>query len=235
MAGKKYFQKQEVIWSEGEPARKVGIVLSGCVQVVSEDVFGNRNILEKLMPGELFGAAYACAGVGGSPVSVVAVTDSQVFQVDIQRVLEVCPASCPFHQQLIRNLVTILAGKNVMLGEKLRHLSKRTTREKLLSYLSETAKQKNARHFVIPFNRQELADYLCVERSAMSAELSKLRGMGSWITGKVSSGLFDIPLLEMDHSDEKRCQKNPAATKRARITEVRVSPPSRAFMLASIR
>lgn len=175
---KRYFQKQEVIWSEGEPARKVGIVLSGCVQVVSEDVFGNRNILEKLMPGELFGAAYACAGVGGSPVSVVAVTDSQVFQVDIQRVLEVCPASCPFHQQLIRNLVTILAGKNVMLGEKLRHLSKRTTREKLLSYLSETAKQKNARHFVIPCNRQELADYLCVERSAMSAELSKLRRDG---------------------------------------------------------
>ena len=112
--------------------------------------------------------------MGGSPVSVVAVTDSQVFQVDIQRVLEVCPASCPFHQQLIRNLVTILAGKNVMLGEKLRHLSKRTTREKLLSYLSETAKQKNARHFVIP----ELADYLCVERSAMSAELSKLRRDG---------------------------------------------------------
>ena len=74
--------------------------------------------------------------------------------------------------------MTILAGKNVMLGEKLRHLSKRTTREKLLSYLSETAKQKNARHFVIPFNRQELADYLCVERSAMSAELSKLRRDG---------------------------------------------------------
>src|SRR5699024_7938489 len=89
-----------------------------------------------------------------------------------------CPAACPCHQQMLRNLVTILAGKNVSFSEKITCLSRRSTREKLLSYLSETAKKEKKRHFVISFNRQELADYLCVDRSAMSAELSKLRREG---------------------------------------------------------
>ena len=94
------------------------------------------------------------------------------------RILSVCPTACPFHQKMVENMVYILARKNVMLSEKIGHISKRSTREKLLSYLSSQSKKAGSRHFFIPFNRQELADYLCVERSAMSAELSKLRGEG---------------------------------------------------------
>lgn len=110
--------------------------------------------------------------------SVIAEKDCEICWMHIGKVLSVYPAACPCHQQMLRNLVTILAGKNVAFSEKITCLSRRSTREKLLSYLSETAKKEKKRHFVIPFNRQELADYLCVDRSAMSAELSKLRREG---------------------------------------------------------
>ena len=147
----KTYGKNERILTEAETLKKVGVILKGCVQVENEDVFGNRNIQEMLEPGELFGAAYACAGIKNSPVSITSISE---------------------------NMVYILARKNVMLSEKIGHISKRSTREKLLSYLSSQSKKAGSRHFFIPFNRQELADYLCVERSAMSAELSKLRGEG---------------------------------------------------------
>ncbi|MGF0033912.1 Crp/Fnr family transcriptional regulator [Bariatricus sp. SGI.154] len=172
------YGRNEVILVEGEPVGKVGVVLKGCVQVMNEDVFGNRTILEQVGQGELFGAAYACAKFDRSPVSVAAVEDSAVLQLDVRRVLTVCPTACQFHQELVRNMVHILAGKNVLLGEKIRYLSRRTTREKLMSYLSDQSKRAGSRHFCIPFDRQGLADYLCVERSAMSAELGKLRKEG---------------------------------------------------------
>lgn len=172
------FQKNALILAEGQAAAGLGIVLEGCVQVVDEDVFGNRNIVEQLEPGGLYGAAFACAGIPVSPVSIVAAKDSLILTLDIRKVLTVCPNSCPFHQRLVQNMVRILAKKNVILSEKISHISKRTTREKLLSYLSEESKRAGSSHFRIPFNRQEMADYLCVERSAMSAELGRLRREG---------------------------------------------------------
>lgn len=175
---KKEYQKGEVVLAEEDPPKKMGILLTGSLQVEKEDVFGNRNIVERLMPGDLFGAAFACAGLEKSPVSVIAAEKSEIFLIDIGRVLKMCPASCPFHSRLLENLIVLLARKNVALNEKIEYLSRRSTREKLLSYLSETAKKEGDRHFIIPFNRQELADYLCVERSAMSAELSRLRREG---------------------------------------------------------
>ncbi len=172
------FRKGEMVLAEDDPPKKMGILLKGSLQVIKEDVFGNRNIVEILAPGDLFGAAFACAGVQRSPVSVMAGEAAELFLMDIRHVLEMCPTSCPFHSRLLQNMIALLARKNVSLNEKIEHLSRRSTREKLLSYLSETAKKEGKRHFFIPFNRQELADYLCVERSAMSAELSKLRGEG---------------------------------------------------------
>ncbi len=172
------YQKQALLLAEGEAVSRFGIVLEGSLQVASEDIFGNRNIVEQLDPGELYGAAFACAEVLLSPVSIIAVKDSLVLDLDIEKVLTLCPDSCPFHRQLIQNMVHILAKKNVALSEKIRHTSKRTTREKLLSYLSAESKKAGKRRFRIPFDRQEMADYLCVERSAMSAELGKLRREG---------------------------------------------------------
>lgn len=169
------YGKHESILVEGEPVGKFGIVLQGIVQVMNEDVFGNRTILEQIGEGELFGAAYACANIGSSPVSVMAVEACTIMWLDVKRVLTVCSSACPFHQKLIRNMVYILAGKNILLGEKIRHISRRTTREKLMTYLSDQSKKAGSRHFSVPFDRQGLADYLCVERSAMSAELGKLK------------------------------------------------------------
>ena len=177
-AGRKQYCKGQIILSDGDPVALAGVVMEGYIQVISEDAFGNRSILEQLGPGELYGAAFACADIKHSPVSIIAVQDSKVWLIDMKKVLTVCPSVCPFHQQLINNMVYILARKNVALNEKITHISRRSTREKLLSYLSEQSKKAGKAHFTIPFNRQELADYLCVERSAMSAELGKLRKEG---------------------------------------------------------
>ncbi len=109
------------------------------------------------------------------PFSVEAAADSDVLLIDVKRILTTCPTACRFHSRLIENLMAILARKNILLGAKIRHLSRRSTRDKLLSYLSEQAREAGSRSFTIPFNRQELADSLCVDRSAMSSELSKLK------------------------------------------------------------
>ena len=175
---KRHYKKGTLILSEGEPQKRIGVILSGCIQISSEDVFGNRNIMEQLETGDMYGAAFACAGIKKSPVNVTAVQDSTMWFADVEKVLTVCPHACPFHQLLVKNMVYILARKNVALNEKIEHISRRSTREKLLSYLSGQAKKEGRQHFVIPFNRQELADYLCVDRSAMSTELGRLKEEG---------------------------------------------------------
>ena len=171
-------EKGSAVFLEGSPARWVGVVLSGGVQVVREDYYGNRSILAALGPGELFGEAYACAGTETLPVSVLAVKDSAVLLLDCKRVLASCSSVCQFHSRLVRNLLQVVARKNLLLHQKIQVMSRRTTREKLMAYLMDQAKGQGAGEFTIPLDRQALADYLGVDRSAMSAELSKLRREG---------------------------------------------------------
>jgi CRP/FNR family transcriptional regulator, dissimilatory nitrate respiration regulator len=173
-AVRRHFKKGEMVFAAGDPPA-VGLLQSGAVQVLAEDPMGNRTIIGRMEAGDLFGEAFACAGAEKLPFSVEAAADSDVLLIDVKKILVTCPTACPFHSRLIENLMAILAHKNIMLGAKIRHLSRRTTRDKLLSYLSEQAREAGSRSFTIPFNRQELADYLCVDRSAMSAELSKLK------------------------------------------------------------
>lgn len=170
--------KGDPIFLEGDPAQSVGIVLSGTVQVVQDDYYGNRSVLSILQPGDSFGEAFSCAGIPTMPVSVFALTNSQVLLLDCRRVLNMCPHSCHFHSLLIQNLLKGIAQKNLAFTEKIRHMSKKTTKEKLLSYLLNQAKQQGSDEFTIPCDRQALADYLGVERSAMSAEISKLKKAG---------------------------------------------------------
>jgi CRP-like cAMP-binding protein len=119
-----------------------------------------------------------CSGNARIPVSVVAKEETEVLFIDCKRIVTSCSSACAFHSKLIRNMLTILAQKNLQMSAKMEHITKRTTKEKLLSYLTEMARQKNSRAFDIPYNRQELADYLSVERSALSAEMSKLKQSG---------------------------------------------------------
>ena len=171
-------RKHTAVFSEGEPARYVGIVLEGMVQIVQDDYYGNRSILAQAGPGELIGESFACAGVKALPVTVLAAEDCKVLRIDCCRITLSCTNACGFHNQMILNLLQVVAAKNLSFHKKLEITARRTTREKLMAYLLWQAKVHNADSFTIPFDRQGLADYLGVERSAMSAELSKLKKDG---------------------------------------------------------
>ena len=126
----------------------------------------------------MFGEAYLAPESGSLLNDVIAEEDSTIFFFDVQKVLTVCPSACRFHSMIIQNLFFAISEKNRKLIQKIGHMSNRTTRTKLLSYLSEEAAKQNRSHFTIPFNRQQLADFLCVDRSAMSNELCKMRDEG---------------------------------------------------------
>jgi CRP-like cAMP-binding protein len=172
------YKKHDIILLEGQPVSSVGIVLSGKVQIVKEDFAGNRNIMADIEPGNLFAEAYSFVHTDSLPVTVLSLTDSEILWVDCKKIVSTCTSACKFHAKLIENMLMILARKNIQLSQKIEHISKRSTREKLLAYLSDQAAKNASNEFDIPFNRQELADYLCVDRSAMSSELSKLQNEG---------------------------------------------------------
>ncbi|MGI5877874.1 MAG: Crp/Fnr family transcriptional regulator [Christensenellales bacterium] len=172
------YEKNEYILRPGESPESVGLLLTGSILSVQEDFWGNRNIRAHIMPGQTFAESYACVPGAVMDVSVVADAQSRVVWLNVQRVLHTCPTACSHHSRMIRNLLTVLAADSLRTNEKLTHISKRTTREKLLSYLSAEAQRQGKTEFSIPFNRQQLADYLSVERSAMSAELSKMQKDG---------------------------------------------------------
>lgn len=169
------FEKGQSVFFFGESINSFGVVLTGQVQVVKDDYYGNRSILAKISTGQLFAEAFAYAEIERLPVSVIATVESELLFIDRYRLTTPCCQACDFHNTLIQNMLKIVAIKNISLTQKIEFTSKRTTREKLLAYLSAEAKKAGSNRFSIPFNRQELADYLSVERSAMSAELSKLR------------------------------------------------------------
>jgi CRP-like cAMP-binding protein len=170
--------KGSPVFMEGAPAQFVGVVLSGTVQVVREDYYGNRSVLTILQPGELFAEVFSFAGLKTMPVSVIAIKDSNVLLLDCKRVLTSCSNSCHFHSLLLKNLLQEMAQKNLVLSQKIRYMSQKTTKEKLMAYLLDQAKQHGSSEFTIQLDRQALADYLGVERSAMSAEISKLKRSG---------------------------------------------------------
>lgn len=169
------FGKGQAIFTEGDPAKQIGIVLSGIVQVSRDDYYGNRSLMGRLEPGDLFGESFAFAGVDTLPVNVMAATPCDILLIDSSRIISPCSNACSFHTILIFNLLQIMARKNLGFHQKIEITSKRTTREKLMTYLLEQAKIHQSNSFEIPFDRQTLADYLEVDRSGLSAEISKLR------------------------------------------------------------
>lgn len=135
-------------------------------------------IIGMLEPGSLFGETYACMGLSRIPVSVGAIEDCSVLLLDINRMLKICNNSCVFHQRLVANLLNIIATKNMQLNRKMSYITHKTIRGRLLAYLEDQAEKANSDTFEIPFNRNELADYLCVDRSAMSRELGRMKKEG---------------------------------------------------------
>ena len=172
------FTKGEYVLRQGEHVSDIIVLVEGNLHVQRDDYWGNRSILGRVSAGEVFGEAYAAPGSGALLNDVVALEDSAVIFFDIKRIITTCPSACHFHALVVQNMFFVISEKNRKLVQKLSHMSKRTTREKLISYLSEEAKKQNNSCFVIPFNRQQLADFLSVDRSAMSNELCKMRDEG---------------------------------------------------------
>lgn len=175
---KKRYQKGEILFLEGAPTSNLGIVLSGRIMIEMGDAWGGRSILGSIGPGGTFAEAYAC--VPGEPmlVTVSAAEDTTVMLVNAGRVLTVCPNGCEFHSILIQNLLTLCARKNLQLSRRMQHTAQKSIRGRLMSYFSQCAKQFGSNTFEVPYNRQQLADYLNVDRSALCTELSKMQRDG---------------------------------------------------------
>lgn len=174
----KTYRKNDIIYQFGYHVETLGLVLNGSVNIENDDVWGNKNILDNVPAGQLFGETYACLPNERLMINVVAAQESEILFLNMKRLLNTCPTACQYHTQLIYNLLAVMAQKNLNLTHKIFHTSPKSIRERLLSYLSFQAIKQGKYQFEIPFNRQQLADYLGVDRSAMSNELSKMKRDG---------------------------------------------------------
>lgn len=174
----KYFEKGAVIYHAGDLVSSMGLVLSGRVHIENDDLWGNKSVLDSIEPGRVFAETYACVPTEPLMVNVVAAEPSDILFLNVGRILKTCPTACPHHSRLIRNLLTLTAQKNLNLSRRIFHTASKSIRGRLLSYLSFQAVLHESREFTIPFNRQQLADYLSVDRSALSNELGKMQREG---------------------------------------------------------
>ena len=172
------FQKGDIVAFEEENIRHIGIIMSGSVDMVKEDLWGNKTMLIRIRKDELFGETFVCGTDNQSVVTFLVSEDSEILFVPFDRVMHNCTMACSFHHRLIENMVKIIADKNRDLMRKVEVVSKRTIREKILAYLSIQAQVQNSRYFEIPLGRMELAEYLCVDRSALTRELAKMKTDG---------------------------------------------------------
>ena len=174
----KKYRKGSIILHAGDQVSEIGLVLSGSVNIVVTFYWGNSNIFGHVGKGDLFAENYAAIPGRTLLNAVVAAETTEILFLNLDRLLTTCKTGCAFHNGLIHNLVKISAMKNLNLSARMMHTASKSIRERVLSYLSECALTSGSMHFSIPFSRQELADYLGVDRSALSGELSKMQRDG---------------------------------------------------------
>ncbi len=172
------YKKGQYVFHHGQQIKDITLLADGALHIQKDDYWGSRSIIDVVSPGDMFGEAYSDPAGGPILNDVVAVEDSTVLFFDVARVLTTCSSACRFHSMVVQNLFYAISEKNRSLVQKLGHISRRSTREKLMSYLSEEARRSGSASFAIPFNRQQLADFLSVDRSAMSSELGRMRDEG---------------------------------------------------------
>lgn len=172
------YQKGQVIILEEQHIHHVGIVISGAVDMIKEDVWGNKTILTRMGKNELFGETFACGDDNRSVVTFVAPEDTQVLFLPFHKMMHTCTNACAFHQRLVENMVRIIANKNRDLMRKVEIISKKSLREKILTYLSIQSQTQDSRYFQIPLSRQELAAYLSADRTALARELGNMKAEG---------------------------------------------------------
>ena len=172
------FRKGDIVAFEAENIKHIGILISGSVDMIKEDLWGNKTMLVRMGKDELFGETFACGEDNLSVVTFVVSEDARILFLPFNRVMHSCTMACQFHHQLIENMVHIIANKNRDLMRKVEVISKKTLREKILAYLSIQAQLHSSRYFEIPLGRVELAEYLCADRSALTRELAKMKKEG---------------------------------------------------------
>ena len=177
-AEERTYRKDAYIYRAGDVTGRLGVVMEGAVNIIKDDVWGNRKIIENIGGGQIFGETYAC--LKGEPlmVDVQASERSRILFMDVNRILTTCSSSCDFHNRLIRSLMYVLAGKNLMLTKKMDIITPKSLRERVMVYLSQESVKQGCRTVTVPVNRQQMADYLSVDRSALSAELSRMQRDG---------------------------------------------------------
>jgi len=171
-----FYPKGSILYGAGHIPDRLCLIISGEAHMSETDFWGNVSLMSVCVEGDLFGESFVSAAP--LPFDITAQRDTMLMTFDIGKVLSTCPNGCPFHKAVVKNLFLIISAKNRSLVSKMGHITKRTTREKVLSFLSYQASMAKNDSFVIPFNRQQLADYLAVDRSALSATLSSMQKQG---------------------------------------------------------
>lgn len=174
----KSFSKGDIVFSAGSKTEYLGIVMKGCVIIENDDVWGNRSILGKADAGEIFAETYACIPAEPMLINVVAASDTDILFVNASKIIQSCSNSCLHHKVISENLIKISSHKNLALSRRILHTSSKSIRGRLLSYFSEQSIIHKSNTFTVTFNRQQLADYLNVDRSSMCNELSKMQTEG---------------------------------------------------------
>lgn len=177
-AEERTYEKDAYLYRTGDITGRLGIVMEGSVNIIKDDVWGNRKIIANIGRGQIFAETYACLKGEPMMVDVQASERSRVLFMDVNRILTTCGSACDFHTRLIRGLMLVLARKNLFLSEKMDIITPKSLRERVLVYLSREAVRQGGSRVTVPFNRQEMADYLSVDRSALSGELSRMKRDG---------------------------------------------------------
>ncbi|WMI80556.1 Crp/Fnr family transcriptional regulator [Anaerotignum sp. MB30-C6] len=172
------YKKGELIFLAGETVKHIGIILSGSVSMIKEDIWGTQTLIAFMKTGEVFGETFACGNLFDSNVTFSVSADCKILFLPFYKIIHSCNMSCTFHHRLIENMVRLISSKNIQLIEKIEVTSKKTLREKILTYLLIQAKKQGCEYFDIPLGRLELAAYLCADRSALTRELSQMRSEG---------------------------------------------------------
>lgn len=172
------YPKGDFIFLSGESKPRVGIIISGETQVLKENILGDSMIVGSFGIGEMFGETFACMRMKEMPVTVIASEKCEILFIDIDSVIHTCKSACSFHRQLISNLLKVIAEKNIFLNQKMSYITHKTIRGRLEAYFYDMIEQNGSYTVTLPYNRNELADFLCTDRSAMSRELSKMKTEG---------------------------------------------------------
>ncbi|MBO5955107.1 MAG: Crp/Fnr family transcriptional regulator [Clostridia bacterium] len=174
----KIFAKHSHIIKQGESMEDLVLILKGGAIVENIDHMGDISILMRLHSGDVYGLEDAYAGDDVYKDSVIATEKTMVMFMNKHRVLNPCANRCRRHDIVVKHIMQMVAQNSIQLLDKLTHMSKKTIRDKLLSYFNSLSKKANSNYFEIPFNKTELANFLSVDRSAMSTELTKMKEDG---------------------------------------------------------